>query len=205
MPRYWAPRVQQGEAKVGQWKATAISGNDLLSSCLYCSALVVKDAGWLAPICLLLVSGTLKLYQGVYWENGTALPFNGGVYTAAINSLNKPKACVLACCSLMSYIATCIVSSSSAVLYLMGLAGSGDHPLYMAATIAVMAAVGVLYAWGIQDSATVALWIFCAHSFMLVTLIFSSLIKVPRSGAESIFVIFACGCRWCSWTTRVVS
>ena len=78
VPRYWAPRVELGEAKVGQWKATAISGNDLLSSCLYCSALVVQDAGWLAPICLLIVSATLKLYQGVYWENGTALPFNGG-------------------------------------------------------------------------------------------------------------------------------
>ena len=166
------------EDKIGVWKATAIAGNDLLSSCLYCSAIVVADAGWLAPICFLIVCVVLKLYQGIYHENGTALPFNGGVYTAAINSLNKPKACILACCSVMSYMATCIVSASTAVLYLLGLFEIDDHLTYMLSTILLIFAVGFLYMWGISDSATVALCIFVAHSFLLFTLIFSSLIKV---------------------------
>jgi len=178
VPSHWSPRPLKQHAKVGEYKSTAICGNDLLSSCLYCSAIVVSCAGWLAPVSLLLVSGVLKLYQGVYSENGQALPFNGGVYTAALNSLTKPKACICACFSIMSYIATCVMSASSGVLYFLGFLNVDSDEVYMASAIAVIIAVGLLYIWGISESATVALVIFCAHVTLLVTLVLSSAVRI---------------------------
>jgi len=173
VPSEWRPKPIKQHIKVGEWRSTAICGNDLLSSCLYCCAICLGDAGWMAPIGLLCVGVALKLYQGVYGENGMALPFNGGVYTASINSLTKPKACVCACFSIMSYIATALVSAASATKYVFGYFEEVDHWLYMGITISIMFVVGLLYIWGIAESATVALIIFISHCTMLVTLICS--------------------------------
>ncbi|CAM9303933.1 unnamed protein product, partial [Choristocarpus tenellus] len=51
------------EPKLGEWHATAICGNDILSSVLYVSGLVTTSASWLAPFCLLIVAGILYLYR----------------------------------------------------------------------------------------------------------------------------------------------
>ncbi|CAN0089415.1 unnamed protein product, partial [Ectocarpus sp. 12 AP-2014] len=52
-----------GHEKLGEWYATAISGNDILSSVLYVTGLVTGFAGWLSPVCLLMVAGILYLYR----------------------------------------------------------------------------------------------------------------------------------------------
>ncbi|MFT5327024.1 MAG: hypothetical protein ACI8P0_004910 [Planctomycetaceae bacterium] len=54
-----AARTDQrpNDSKLGQWRATAICGNDITSSCLYVSALAALYAGPLAPVALLLVAG----------------------------------------------------------------------------------------------------------------------------------------------------
>ncbi len=53
---------------LGQLASTAICGNDITSSCLYVSALAIVYAGRWAPICLLLVAGTLYLFRSIYAE-----------------------------------------------------------------------------------------------------------------------------------------
>jgi hypothetical protein len=51
-----------------QLEATAISGNDILSSTFYVSGLVTLSAGKLAPVCLAMVGFVLYLFRGIYHE-----------------------------------------------------------------------------------------------------------------------------------------
>jgi len=51
-----------------QLEATAISGNDILSSTFYVSGLVTLSAGKLAPVCLAMVGIVLYLFRGIYHE-----------------------------------------------------------------------------------------------------------------------------------------
>ena len=51
-----APPPSVHHADLDQFRATAIAGNDLLSSCLYTAGLCALFAGPLAPVALLLVS-----------------------------------------------------------------------------------------------------------------------------------------------------
>ena len=59
------PAASKKTKQLGQWRATAICGNDITSSCLYVSALAAIYAGPLAPLALLLVAGVLYLFGGV--------------------------------------------------------------------------------------------------------------------------------------------
>lgn len=77
--------------------STAICGNDITSSCLYVSALAIVYAGRWAPVCLLLVAGTLYLFRSIYAEVVGALPLNGGAYNALLNTTSKYRASTVAC------------------------------------------------------------------------------------------------------------
>jgi hypothetical protein len=48
----------------GQWRATAIAGNDITSSCLYVAGIATMAGGKFAPISLLLVAIVLYLFRG---------------------------------------------------------------------------------------------------------------------------------------------
>eukprot|EP00466_Bigelowiella_natans_P014859 jgi/Bigna1/66686/fgenesh1_pg.2_\ len=70
--------------RLGVLIATAISGNDILSSLLFVTALTAVEAGIYAPIAQILVVFTLWLYKGVYQEVLSALPMNGGGFLTSI-------------------------------------------------------------------------------------------------------------------------
>jgi hypothetical protein len=104
--------------KLGEWTATAICGNDILSSCLYTSGLCAAYAGAWAPVALLAIVAMLHFFRSVYGEVGTALPLNGGAYNALLNTTSKQTASVAACLTILSYVATGVVSGTEACFYL---------------------------------------------------------------------------------------
>jgi amino acid transporter len=59
----------------------------------------------------------LYLFRNIYAEVGTALPLNGGAYNALLNTTTKAKASVAACLTLLSYIATAVISANEAMHY----------------------------------------------------------------------------------------
>jgi len=152
---------------LGSWRATAICGNDITSSVLYVSALCAAQAGALAPIVLLIVAGVLYLYRKVYAEVGSALPLNGGTYTVLLNTTNKKLAAGAACLTLLSYIATAVISANEAMHYAHNLVQGFD---VMAATIGLLAIFALLNILGITESAAVALGIFVVHMATLTVL-----------------------------------
>ena len=159
----YSPRVPVTEHKtggLGELSATAICGNDITSSCLYVSALAILYAGKLAPLALLLVAGVLFLFRRIYAEVVGALPLNGGAYNALLNTTSKQLASLAACLTLLSYMATAVISGLEAMHYLKHL----WHSLpAIPATVLLLALFMSLTIIGIGESAVVAVGIFTLH------------------------------------------
>ena len=154
---------------LGQLPATAICGNDITSSCLYVSALAILQAGQWAPVALLIVAAVLFLFRTIYAEVVSALPLNGGAYNALLNTTSKYRASVAACLTILSYMATAVISATEAVHYAEALwGGHNTIPL----TIGLLAIFMVLTIWGISESASVAIMIFLTHLATLTLLLF---------------------------------
>ncbi|HKJ02532.1 MAG TPA: APC family permease, partial [Longimicrobiales bacterium] len=149
------------------WRATAMCGNDITSSVLYVSAQCADQAGALAPVVLLVVAGVLYLFRKIYAEVGSALPLNGGSYTVLLNTTGKRVAAAAAVLTLLSYIATAVISANEAMHYAHNLYGGLD---VIWATVGVLGLFAFLNLVGITESAAVALGIFLLHIATLVVL-----------------------------------
>ncbi|GAB9475990.1 Transmembrane protein [Globisporangium polare] len=153
--------------RLGQWPSTAICGNDILSSVLYSSGIVAQKAGKLMPIPLLLVSTVLYFFRFIYEEVVTAIPLNGGSYNVLLNTTSKRFAAFGAALGIISYLATGVVSGTSAINYLgTQVSGLATVPW----TILLLFLFAVLNLIGIAESAVVALVIFCFHVLTLSVL-----------------------------------
>ncbi len=161
--------------KLGQWSATAICGNDITSSCLYVSALAGAAAGPLAPIILAAVAGVLFLFRKIYAEVGSALPLNGGTYTLLLNTTSKQFAAAAAVLTLLSYIATAVISAGEAMHYAHELLPGLD---VFWATIGLLGVFAFLNLVGISESAVAAIAIFAIHMLTLTILSVASAIQV---------------------------
>ncbi|MBK7296694.1 MAG: APC family permease [Flavobacteriales bacterium] len=146
--------------KLGQLPATAICGNDITSSCLYVGALTIGYAGPWAFVALALVAGVLYLFRKIYGEVVGALPLNGGAYNVLLNTTNKTSATMAACLTILSYMATAVISASEAMHYLHSMIHS--LPIIIA-TLIVLAFFLLLTIAGIGESSIVAVIIFIVH------------------------------------------
>jgi amino acid transporter len=162
--------------RLNQWLATGICGNDISSSCLYVSAIAAVFAGVLAPVVLLAVVILLYLYKKVYTEVVEALPLNGGTYNCLLNSTSKFAAALAACMTILSYIATAVISSKTAVEYLHSILPAIG---VIEGTIIVLGIFAVLAIIGITESAVVALAIFIFHISTLTVFCIFGFISIP--------------------------
>jgi amino acid transporter len=154
--------------KLGELASTAICGNDISSSCLYVSALSILYAGKWAPLVLLMVAGVLFLFRSIYTEVVGALPLNGGAYNALLNTTSKSKASIAACLTILSYMATAVISASEASHYAHNFI---PHLPIMGATIGLLVFFTILTIIGISESAALAIGIFLFHLFSLTILL----------------------------------
>tara|TARA_B100000029_G_scaffold489340_1_gene547007 strand:- start:537 stop:2642 length:2106 start_codon:yes stop_codon:yes gene_type:complete len=173
---------QPGHKKLGQLAATAICGNDITSSCLYVSALATMAAGHLSPFSLLIVAAVLFLFRKIYSEVVGALPLNGGAYNALLNTTSKSRASVAACLTLLSYMATAVISAIEAVHYVRSI---WDGLPEIAATVGLLAVFMILTIVGITESAKVAIGIFLTHLVTLGLLIIVGIVWVMGHGSEA--------------------
>lgn len=154
--------------KLNQLSATAICGNDITSSCLYVSALAIIYAGQYAWVSLLMVGGVLYLFRNIYGEVVGALPLNGGAYNALLNTTSKQTASMAACLTLLSYMATAVISANEAMHYVHHL-WEGLPIIY--ATVGLLALFMGLTILGIGESSIVAVFIFITHISTLTLLV----------------------------------
>ncbi|KAG6955069.1 hypothetical protein JG688_00012057 [Phytophthora aleatoria] len=151
---------------LGEWPSTAICGNDILASVLYSSGIVAAKAGKLTPLAQTFVAFVLYLFRSIYEEAVTAIPLNGGSYNVLLNTTSKRTAAVAATLGIISYLATGVVSGTSALRYLDTQVDVSVVP----GTVALLFVFAILSIIGIAESATVALVIFIAHVTTLTLL-----------------------------------
>ena len=65
---------------------------------------------------LLIVASVLYLFRKIYGEVVGALPLNGGAYNALLNTTSKRVASLAACLTLLSYMATAVISAWAVTL-----------------------------------------------------------------------------------------
>jgi len=170
--------------KLNELSATAICGNDISSSVLYVSALAIAFAGQYAWITLLIVSFVLFLFRKIYGEVVGALPLNGGVYNALLNTTSKSMASFAATLTLLSYMATAVISANEAIHYLHHLIRA--TPI-MIATIALLGVFAALVVGGISESAKVAIGIFLFHLTSLAILSGFTVFYLMNHGITTFF------------------
>lgn len=153
---------------LGELPSTAICGNDITSSCLYVSALAIMQAGKLAWLSLVVVAVVLFLFRKIYAEVVGALPLNGGAYNALLNTTSKRVASLAACLTLLSYMATAVISAIEAMHYAHSLLPGLPVTL---ATVLLLASFAILTIIGIGESSIVAVGIFLFHLASLTLLL----------------------------------
>ena len=124
----------------------------------------------------------LYLFRSTYAEVVGALPLNGGAYNALLNTTSKFKASIAACLTILSYMATAVISASEAMHY----AHTIWHSLPVTgATIGVLAFFMLLTIIGIAESARVAIIIFIFHLSTLTLLIVMGIAFVVTHGLDT--------------------
>ncbi|KAL4162945.1 hypothetical protein PRNP1_003477 [Phytophthora ramorum] len=175
--------AHEKENKLGEWTATSIGGNDIMSSVLFSTGQTIAKAGKLAPVTQLLVAIVIYCLRWVFEEVMSAVPLNGGCYTAILNSGPKKVAAIAAVFSILSYLATGVVNGVSAMNYV-------NESLFelpvMICSIGLLAMFALLCLMGIAESAFVALILFLFHMFTLTLLAIFSIVYIVQH--PSVFV-----------------
>jgi len=179
--------------KLGEFFSTAICGNDILSSSLYVSGIAIIFAGTYAPLVLLMVASVLFFYKTVYREVVEALPINGGSYNALLNGTTKTVAAIAGVMTILSYIATAVISAKTSIEYLFKFLGELFHnesflqTLLIPCVLLVLFAFAILVIIGVKDSAKVAAAIFVLHIAALTSFV---VLGLPRLLAgQSLFTL----------------
>lgn len=179
------PAASHQEPKLGEFASTAISGNDITSSVLYVSGVAGSTCGIYAPIATGLVAIVLALFRPIYTEVVTALPMNGGAYNVLLNTTSKKVAGVAAALTILSYVATAVVSAFSAMQYLEQVAPQiAIHGNLLIPTIVLLGLFAGLNLIGISESAFVAVILFVVHCCTLLLLIGFSTIEFFTIGMK---------------------
>lgn len=160
--------------RLNQFFATALCGNDILSSTLYVSGIAIFFAGIYAPIVLLLIGLLLFFYKAVYTEVVESLPINGGVYNCLLNGSSKIVAAIAGVITFLSYIATAVLSAKIGVVYL--------HTIWskiaiIPVTIGLLGVFAVLVLLGVRNSAKIASVFFVFHIITLIALIIAGVLN----------------------------
>lgn len=190
------------EKKLNQFFATAICGNDILSSVLYVSGFAILYAGVYAPLVLLTIGGVLFLYKMIYTEVVETLPVNGGAYNGLLNGTSKKIAAIAGSITFLSYVATAVISAKTAIAYVTRIIDAekitavlqlewlkfvpgfdtNTKVFILVFTSILLLAFALLVNMGIKDSAKVAFVIFIIHIAVLVAFLVLSLIFVSQHG-----------------------
>lgn len=168
----------EGGHMLGEWSATALCGNDLLSSCCYTIGLVTQNAGKVAPLSFIFVSLVLLLLKSVYAMAVLSFPHNGGSYNVLAHVAPRPLATFAATLSIISYIATCVVSAVSACDYLSKVVDVSP----VGASVVLLLFFAALVLTGLKESSSVAFGIFLVHCITLLVLALSCLAFAASEG-----------------------
>ncbi|MNS34838.1 hypothetical protein D3C72_669730 [compost metagenome] len=179
-----APKV--GNHKLAWWLAAGLVGADIGTSVFYGTGVLFPHVGFAAPFFIFAVAVCMWLFKTTYQEGCSVSPLNGGAYTMVLQTVGRRAALVVGSLTILSYLATAVVSALSGALYLSSLS-SVAWPAGM--IVAVAAVPVVLFAglnlFGLKESTTL---VFGIAAFHFVTLI--------AMDVYGLFLAFTHGAHW---------
>jgi len=203
------PRVQGGQ-RLDAFLCWAVVFADIGTSVYYVPGILYNQEG-IGKLAGLFVTLTLAVFLLLiikYAEVSVRFPEGGGVVSVAARGLHPWAGAVGGMLILTSHFLTSAISARSGVEYLKGLLPSIE-PFVLAATLLLMALLGLLNRWGIKESATVSA--FFAVAALVSDLLILGLIIIQVRRMSSARCLRACSparasARILSWSaSRVLS
>jgi amino acid transporter len=178
------PKV--GNHKLAWWLAAGLVGADIGTSVFYGTGVLFPHVGFAAPFFIFAVAICMWLFKTTYQEGCSVSPLNGGAYTMVLQTVGRRAALMVGSLTILSYLATAVVSALSGALYLSSLSSAP----WSAGMIVAVAAVPVLVfaglnLFGLKESTTL---VFGIAAFHFVTLI--------AMDVYGLFLAFTQGAHW---------
>ena len=170
-PSAQAPQVTHHGTKLKWWLAAGLVGADIGTSVFYSTGVLYPHVGFLAPYFITIVVIALWLFKIAYQEGCAVSPLNGGAYTMVLQTVGRRAALVVGSLTILSYLATAVVSALSGAIYVSTLS-PGGWPTWLIVMVAALPIVGfaALNLLGLKESTKVVFAISAFHFGMLIVM-----------------------------------
>lgn len=167
------PREERGLSHVALpwWLAAGLVGADIGTSVFYSTGVLWPIVGAAAPLFVLIVVVSMWLFKTTYQEGCSVNPVNGGAYAMVLSTVGRRSGLAIGSLTILSYLATAVVSALSGAYYLSSLWG-GNWPLWGVFAVAAIPVVvfAILNLWGLKESTRVVFVIAAFHFLMLIVM-----------------------------------
>ena len=173
------------------WLGAGLVGADIGTSVFYSTGVLYPLVGFAAPFFISFVCLAMWLFKTAYQEGCAVSPINGGAYTMVLQTVGRRAALVVGSLTILSYLATAVVSSLSGAMYLATL-WPAPWPVWAVVAVAAVPVVGfaALNLVGLRESTTLVFGIAAFH--------FTTLIVMDVYG---LYLAFTQGAHWERLTT----
>ncbi|CAO3682867.1 unnamed protein product [Rhizopus stolonifer] len=135
---------------------------------------------------MLIIALIMYPMKRIITEVATSLPLNGGTYNALLNTTSKATASIAACLSILDYLATCVVSASTASAYLAAEVTLPGGLTPFVITIIILIAFSMICILGLRESSTLTLTIFTMHVITLGVIMVTSIVAWGKTGNQTL-------------------
>ena len=153
------------------WLGAGLVGADIGTSVFYSTGVLFPLVGFAAPFFITFVCLAMWLFKATYQEGCAVSPLNGGAYTMVLQTVGRRAALVVGSLTILSYLATAVVSSLSGAMYLSTLSAV-PWPAWLLVAVAAVPIVGfaTLNLIGLKESTVLVFGIAVFHFGMLIAM-----------------------------------
>lgn len=153
------------------WLGAGLVGADIGTSVFYSTGVLYPLVGASAPFFITFVCLSMWLFKVTYQEGCSVSPLNGGAYTMVLQTVGRRAALVVGSLTILSYLATAVVSALSGALYVASLS-SNPWATWQIVAVAAIPVVGFagLNLVGLKESTKVVFVIAVFHFTMLIVM-----------------------------------
>jgi len=150
-----------------------IVGADIGTSVFYSTGILFPYVGYATPLFILFVCLMMFFFKATYEEGCSVSPFNGGAYTMILQTMGRKFAFVVGSLTILSYIATAVVSALAGAFYLSSFFQTAGLPALSIPQIVWFGFIpllvfGLLNIKGINEPAKIVLLISVFHFGLLI-------------------------------------
>lgn len=153
------------------WLGAGLVGADIGTSVFYSTGVLYPLVGGAAPFFITAVCLAMWLFKITYQEGCAVSPLNGGAYTMVLQTIGRRAALVVGSLTILSYLATAVVSALSGALYVSALSPTPWSTWMVVAVAAIpIVTFALLNLIGLKESTKLVFGIAAFHFGMLIVM-----------------------------------